>query len=110
MIVKISSAIMPQSLFDPYLNRVQATTIPTYKAATGLISVSVFRRLVSGYVELLTLTVWQSEQALTRFLQSCPPIKKFSNDNGVIHLEPHVYELVASGKGIPRAAESSQTG
>jgi hypothetical protein len=100
LIVRISSSIMSQSMFDTYSNRVQDTTIPAYKAAAGLISVSVFRRLVSGYVELLTMSVWQSEQALIRFLESCPPTKKLSSDNGVIHMEPHVYELVASEQGI----------
>jgi hypothetical protein len=97
---------MSQSMFDTYSNRVQDTTIPTYKAAAGLISVSVFRRLVSGYVELLTMSAWQSEQALVRFLEGCPPTKKLSSDNGVIHMEPHVYELVASEQGILKTGDN----
>jgi hypothetical protein len=93
-------------MIDTYLNSVQATTIPTYEAAEGLISVSIFRRVVSGYVELLTFTVWQSEQGLTRFLENCPPAEKLSSDNGVIHMGARVYELVTSGQGIPQTAEN----
>lgn len=110
LILRTSSAIVPDSMFDTYLSHVQATTIPAYEAATGLISVSVFRRPVVGYVELLTLTMWQSGQALTGFLDSCPPITELSSDNGVIHMESHVYELVASGQGTSQTAESSQAG
>ena len=51
MIVRISSAIVPHAMFDSYLSHVQTSTIPAYEAAAGLISVSVFQRLVVGYVE-----------------------------------------------------------
>ena len=95
-------------MFNTYLSHVYGTTIPAYAATTGLISVSLFRRPAVGYVELLTLTMWQSEQALTRFLESCPAINGLSSDNGVIHMEPHVYELVASRQRIRQSAENSE--
>lgn len=106
--MRISSAIVPESTFGTYLSHVYATTIPAYEATKGLISVSVFRRSAVGYVELLTLTIWQSEQALTKFLESCPDINGDSSDNGVIHMEPHVYELVASRQGIRQSTENSE--
>ena len=56
-------------MFDRYLDHVQTRTIPVSEAATGPISISVFQRRVVGYVELLTLTMWQSEQALPRSLE-----------------------------------------
>jgi heme-degrading monooxygenase HmoA len=95
-------------MFDRYLSHVQTSAIPVYEAATGLISVSVFQRLVVGYVELLTLTMWQSEQALTRFLDDSPATDNDRSDYGVIHMEPHVYELVASRQGTRQIAEDLQ--
>lgn len=87
-------------MFDTYLDHVCATAMPIYEATTGLISVLLFRRPAVGYVELLTLTMWQSEQALTRFLESSPATNGLRGDKGVIHMDPHVYELVASRQGI----------
>ncbi len=105
MIARISSAIVPHSTFDRYLDQVHTSTIPVYEAAPGLISVSVFQRLVVGYVELLTITMWQSEQALTRFLEDSLATNNDRNDYGVIHMEPHVYELVVSRQGTRQIAE-----
>jgi heme-degrading monooxygenase HmoA len=95
-------------MFDRYLSHVHTSTIPVYEAATGLISVSVFQRLVVGYVELLTLTMWQSEQALTRFLEGRLATNNDRSDFGVIDMEPHLYELVASRQGTRQIAEGSQ--
>jgi heme-degrading monooxygenase HmoA len=95
-------------MFDRYLNYVHTTTIPCYESAPGLISVSVFQRPVVGYVELLTLTTWESEQALTRFLQDSLATNNDSSDYGVIHMEPHVYEPVVSRQGTRGIAEDLQ--
>ena len=95
-------------MLDRYLSHVHTSSIPVYEAATGLISVSVFQRPVVGYVELLTLTMWQSEQALTRFLDDYPAANNDRSDYGVIHMEPHVYELVVSRQGTRQIAEDLQ--
>lgn len=92
-------------MLDRYLGHVHTSTIPAYEAAAGLISVSVFQRLVVGYVELLTITMWQSERALTRFLEGRPTTNNDRSDYGVIHMEPHVYELVASRQGTRQIAD-----
>lgn len=95
-------------MFDRYLSHVHTSTIPAYEAAAGLISVSVFQRLVVGYVELLTFTMWQSEQALTRFLEDSLATNNDRSDYSVIHMEPHVYELVASRQGTRQIADDLQ--
>jgi heme-degrading monooxygenase HmoA len=79
-----------------------------YESSTGLISVSLFQGLVVGYVELLTLTMWQSEQALNRFLDDSPATNNDRSDYGVIHMEPHVYELVVSRQSTRPIAEDLQ--
>ncbi len=95
-------------MLDRYLSHVHTSTIPVYEAATGLISVSLFQRPVVGYVELLTFTMWQSEQALARFLEGYLAANNDRSDYGVIHMEPHVYELVASRQGVRQIAEDLQ--
>ncbi len=95
-------------MFDRYLIHVQTSTMPVYEAATGLISASVFHRLFVGYVEPLTLTMWQSEQALNRFLEGRVATTNDRSDYGVIHMEPHVYELVVSRQGTRLIAEGLQ--
>jgi heme-degrading monooxygenase HmoA len=85
--------MVPCSLLEMYLDHVHTNMMPAYKAAPGLVSVSVFQRSVVGYVEFLTLTMWRSEQALTIFLAETLATKGES-DYGVIQMEPHVYQLV----------------
>ena len=67
MIVRISSAAVPESGLTAYLDYVQKVEIPAYEAADGLVSVTLVRRNLGGYVEVLTLSIWQSEDALRRF-------------------------------------------
>jgi heme-degrading monooxygenase HmoA len=75
-------------MFSRYLDYAHNGIIPAYESAAGLISVAVFQRPVVGYVELLTLTMWQSEQALTRFLEDSLTTSKDRSDYGVIYMEP----------------------
>jgi heme-degrading monooxygenase HmoA len=97
VIVQISSTIVPQSEFNVYLEHVTSSAIPNYQAPAGLISVSLLQRPFVGYVELAMLSIWRSEQALNRFVES-----RLATDNarssplGVIQLEPHTYELIIS--------------
>jgi hypothetical protein len=49
--------------------------------------------------------MWQSEQALAKFLEDGLARTNNNSDYDVIHMEPHVYELVASRQGKWQAAE-----
>lgn len=106
--MRISSAAVPQSALSPYLEYVRSTEIPRYEAATGLMSVSLLQRPFGAYVELLTLSIWQSEQALTRFVEKQPPADGVESEYGVIQFEPRTYESVVSRDGKLRDDEDLQ--
>ena len=94
MIARISSAIVPYSTVDRYLDYLCTNRVPTCEVSADLISFLVFKRPVVGYVELLTLTIWRSEKALARFLEGCVETTDDGRDYSVIHMESHVYELI----------------
>jgi hypothetical protein len=106
--MRISSAVVPHSILDRYLDHVRTSIIPVYESAADLISLSVFQRPVVGYVELLTLTMWQSDQALTRFLEDNLATDSDRSSYGVIHMEPQAFELVESRQGTRQIAEDLQ--
>ena len=104
MIVRVSSIAVPASKLDRYLEHVEENELPTYETAPGLISVWLLQRPFVAYVEVMTLSLWQSGEALTGFIESQPEPIDLPNDYGVIHMEPHAYELVVrrDGKGAAR--------
>jgi heme-degrading monooxygenase HmoA len=99
VIVRISSAIVPSSKFAAYSEHLRSKAIPIYEAAAGLQWVAFLERPVAGYVDVVTISVWKSEQALARFVES-----KLSKDNpasyaDVIQLDPRAYDLILSAEG-----------
>ena len=57
-----------------------------------------------AYVELLTISFWQSEQVLPRFLEGQSPADEIGSC-GAIQLEARNYTVLISGEGKPQAAE-----
>jgi hypothetical protein len=97
--VRISVAIVAESNLNPYLEYVQRTEIPTYEAATGLASFCILHRPFVAYVELITISFWQSERALTQFLETQRPIPAATETFGAIRLEARNYTVLVSGTG-----------
>jgi len=105
VIVRISSAIVPSSEFDAYLEHFRSKAIPSYEAAVGLRWVALLQRPVVAYVEAVTLSVWRSEEAMARFLEGKVSKDKLASHSGVIEMDPHAYELTASAEGRFHDAE-----
>jgi hypothetical protein len=61
VIVRISSAVVPEHKATCYLEHVQAGEILSYEAAPGLISVSLLQRSLVAYVESMIISLWRSE-------------------------------------------------
>ncbi len=99
VIVHVSSAIVPQSLYGERVERVKSTEIPLYENAVGLISVYLLQRPFVAYVELLMFSVWDSEHALRQFTESQPLGAAVQSGQGIIQLEPHTFELVVAREG-----------
>jgi heme-degrading monooxygenase HmoA len=99
LIVQISSVAVPQIELTAYLDHVRSSEIPDYEFAPGLHSVSLLRRECVAYVEVMTVSLWNSEKALRRFMQSRSIPKHVRNDGGEIQLEKRTYELLFSCEG-----------
>lgn len=67
MIVQISSVTVPQSVVSVQIENMPSRTIPTYQAAEGFVSLCLLQRPFVAYVELLMISIWESEPALNRF-------------------------------------------
>jgi heme-degrading monooxygenase HmoA len=107
MIVRISSNVVPEASLDLYLEYFRKNEIPNYGAAAGLASFYVLQRSVVAYVELLSISFWESEQVLTRFLDTQTPTRAATESYGVIHLEARNYTLLISGKGGIQTGEDA---
>jgi len=51
-----------------------------------------------GYVEVVIVSIWNSENALTLFLQNQLEMSIFDGED-VIRLEPHTFEVVLARDG-----------
>ena len=89
---------MPQTELTSYLDYVRSREIPDYEFAPGLHSVSLLQREFVGYVEVMIVSLWNSEKARHRFIE-IELIPKEAGSGGVIQLEKRIYELVFSREG-----------
>lgn len=56
-----------------YLNDLSEHVLPLYRVAEGLQSVSVLQRKLVAYGEIVTLSAWESDQAMSKFLRARLP-------------------------------------
>ena len=105
MIVRICSALVLQTEASSYLEYVQSYEIPRYEVANGLIGVSVLQKPFIAYVELMTVSVWQSEEALKRFVGEQLPADRAEAGGGAIQLSESIYKVVLSRPGKLRGAD-----
>jgi len=101
VIVRISSIAIPNARIDDYLEYLQRDLIPRYETAEGIESVWVLQRRLLAYDEVTTISVWQAEEALTRFFEG-RPLNDPNCEYSGIEFESHTYKLVRSSGGWQR--------
>ena len=69
--------------------------MPRYKVARGLHSIHILQRELVAYVEIITVSLWDSEEALNVFLETLPSSKAAPELAG-ISFEPRTYTLLVS--------------
>jgi heme-degrading monooxygenase HmoA len=74
----------------------RSRTIPTCQAAEGFVSLYLLQSPFVAYVELLMISIWESEPALDRFTASQLPVVGAEKDHGIIQLGLRTYELLVS--------------
>jgi hypothetical protein len=100
MIFRMLSTFVPRSELEMYLEHLRIKTIPAYEAAAGLISVALVQRQFAEYVEVATISTWQSEETMTRFLGQAAPIDPSQPVRSLIEWQAHIYEMVVARNGM----------
>jgi heme-degrading monooxygenase HmoA len=106
MIVQVSSVAVPQSLVSVQIEDIRSRTIPAYQAAEGFVSLCLLKRPFVAYVELLMISIWESEPAWNRFTASQLPVDGAERDQDVIRLGLRTYELLVSGESTAQNAQN----
>ena len=91
VIVNVSSVIVHQSHSAKYLEHVRCSVLPYYEAAKGLVSVSLSQREMAAHLEVLTVSIWQSEDALRHFDGDASQVPA---ECALISLEGRTYQLL----------------
>jgi heme-degrading monooxygenase HmoA len=100
MIARTWHGMTEASKADEYLEYLDKTGVPGYRATQGNLGVYVLRRIEGDRAHFLLLTLWQSEEAIQRF--AGPDIEKAryypEDEQYLLELEPTVqhYEVMES--------------
>lgn len=106
MIVQISSVAVPQSVLSVQIENMRSRTIPTYQAAEGFVSLCLLQRPFVAYVELLMISIWESEPALNRFTARQLAADVAEGDHDIIRLGLRTYELLVSSERKTQDAQN----
>lgn len=90
MIARTWHGITDASKADEYLDYLNKTGIPEYKATQGNLGVYVLRRIEGNKAHFLLLTLWESEDAIKRFAGSNMEKAKYypEDEQFLLELEP----------------------
>jgi heme-degrading monooxygenase HmoA len=101
MVVRIWHGRTKRSSADEYSIFLELRAIPDYRSVAGIIDVQVLRRDEGDVTHFLTVTRWESEDAIRSFAGSdILKAKYYLEDSGfLLEFEPEVqhFEVVATG-------------
>jgi heme-degrading monooxygenase HmoA len=100
MIARTWHGVTDAAQADEYLDYVNRTGIPEYKATQGNLGVYVLRRIEGKKAHFLVLTFWESEEAIKRFAGPDIEVAKYypEDEQYLLELEPTVmhYEVLVT--------------
>ncbi len=98
MIARTWHGVVPASKADEYVDYLNKTGVPEYRATPGNLGVYVLRRIEGDQAHFLLLTLWDSEEAIHRFAgPDMDKAKYYPEDEAfLLELEPNVthYEVI----------------
>lgn len=101
MIVRIWRGRTERSRADEYSSFLETRAIPDYRSVPGILEVGVLRRDEGDVTHFLTVTRWESEEAIRSFAGSdVLKAKYYPEDRDfLLEMEPEVqhFEVVAIG-------------
>lgn len=97
MIARIWHGMVPNEKASEYLRRMRTIALPDYRSIRGNRAAFVLRRAEGNVTHFITLTFWDSEEAIREFAgENIDAAKYYDFDaDFLLELEPHVkhYEL-----------------
>ena len=102
MIARLWHGVTPAGKADAYLDYLQRTGLPDYRATPGFLGIEVLRRVEAGQAHFLLVTFWESYDAIRQF--AGPDLQRaryYPEDNDyLLELEPNVthYEVMAEAR------------
>jgi len=89
--------MVPTSKSDEYLKRTRSVAIPDYRSSTGNRGAFVLRRIEGDIAHFMTLSFWDSRDAIAKFAGENIDIAKYYDFDRdfLLEFEPHVshYEV-----------------
>jgi len=99
MIARTWHGMTDASKADEYLDYLNKTGVPEYRATQGNLGVYVLRRIKGNVAHFLLLTLWESEEVIKRFAGPDMEVAKYypEDEQFLLELEPTVthYEVMA---------------
>jgi heme-degrading monooxygenase HmoA len=97
MIARIWHGMVPASKADEYLKRTGSVAIPDYRSVAGNRGAFVLRRLESEVAHFITLSFWESREAIAKFAGKNVDVAKYYDfdHDFLLEFEPLVkhYEI-----------------
>jgi hypothetical protein len=110
VIVQILSYAVPEPNLGAYLEFVKRNELAFYESSPGLVDVWLLERSFVAYVEVLILSVWDSEKSMMGFVKKHSSLNEVKRDHGVIPIAAHSYRLSASlGGKLRKDIEPSES-
>ncbi len=114
MIARIWHGVTPASKADAYVDFLNRTGVPDYRATEGNRGVYVLRRIEGDQAHFLTLTFWDSWEAIARFAgEDIEKARYYPEDvDFLLAFEPRVthYEVVAGDESPGWHAKPGEPG
>src|SRR3712207_6728943 len=105
MIVRIWHGATTAAKSDRYLDYLNETGVPDYRATEGNLGVYVLRRIEDERAHFLTLSLWESMEAIRGFAGSDPEKARYypEDEEFLLDFEPTVehYEVLSGPRRLP---------
>ncbi len=105
MIVRIWHGVTASAKSDAYLDYLNETGVPDYRATEGNMGVYVLRRIEDERAHFLTVSFWESMGAIEGFAGSEPESARYypEDEEFLLGFEPTVehYEVLGGPRSLP---------
>lgn len=112
MIMRMWHGRVPSTKAHAYRAFLNTQAIPDYEAVAGNISVSILERSAGDVTHFMTLTVWDTLEAIKGFAGDAVEVAKYypEDTDFLLEFEPTVthYEIVGSSQPLPPTTPSRE--